>query len=138
MTINMVEQDLPVTKHRAKVQRSSAGRRRTLSAIFFLLPFGLLFAAMMLAPIGYAVYESFLKLHRSGLGLSQPTEVFAGLSNYTTALHDKKFLMSILRVLLLGLVQVPVMLGLALLLALLLDSRSCSSSTPRCRRFRVS
>lgn len=59
MTINMVEQDLPVTKHRAKVQRSSAGRRRTLSAIFFLLPFGLLFAAMMLAPIGYAVYESF-------------------------------------------------------------------------------
>lgn len=79
-----------------------------------------------------------MKLHRSGLGLSQPTEVFAGLSNYTTALHDKKFLMSILRVLLLGLVQVPVMLGLALLLALLLDSRSCSSSTPRCRRFRVS
>ncbi|MFF4762564.1 carbohydrate ABC transporter permease [Streptomyces sp. NPDC001292] len=124
MTINMVEQDLPVTKHRVKAQRSSAGRRRTLSAIFFLLPFGLLFAAMMLAPIGYAVYESFLTLHRSGLGLSQPTAIFAGLSNYTTALHDKNFLMSILRVLLLGVVQVPVMLGLALLLALLLDSRS--------------
>ncbi|MBO0884161.1 MAG: sugar ABC transporter permease, partial [Mycobacterium sp.] len=105
----------------------------TLSAILFLLPFGLLFAAMMLAPIGYAVYESFLKLHRTGLGLSKPTAVFAGLSNYVTALGDKNFLMSILRVLLLGVVQVPIMLGLALLLALLLDSRSARFK----RSFRV-
>ncbi|MFI1092493.1 carbohydrate ABC transporter permease [Streptomyces sp. NPDC020917] len=124
LTINTVEQELPRTRRKPKVRRSPAGRRRTLSAISFLSPFGLLFAAMMLAPIGYALYESFFKLHRSGLGLSQPTKTFAGLANYTTALQDGNFLRSILRVLLLGVVQVPVMLGIALLLALLLDSPS--------------
>ncbi|RVU20917.1 sugar ABC transporter permease [Streptomyces antnestii] len=124
MTIDMVEPDLRATKPTATAQRSTAGRRRTRSALLFLLPFGLLFAAMMLAPICYSLYKSLFTTHRSGLGLSRPTEMFAGFSNYATALHDNHFLMSILRVLLLGVVQVPVMLGLALLLALLLDSRS--------------
>ncbi|MFF5650843.1 carbohydrate ABC transporter permease [Streptomyces collinus] len=47
-----------------------------------------------------------------------------GLSNYADAFRDHDFIASIVRVVLLGCVQVPVMLGLALLLALLLDSRS--------------
>ncbi|MGP3968327.1 carbohydrate ABC transporter permease [Streptomyces sp. 6N223] len=104
--------------------RRVPGRRHTRSAVLFLAPFGLLFAAMMLAPIGYALYQSFFKLERSGLGLAPPTTVFAGLDNYVTALHDSRFMSSFLRVFVLGIVQVPVMLGSALLLALLLDSRA--------------
>ncbi len=104
--------------------RRVPGRRHTRSAVLFLAPFGVLFTAMMLAPIGYALYQSFFKLERSGLGLAPPTTVFAGLDNYVTALHDSRFMSSFLRIFVLGTVQVPVMLGLALLLALLLDSRA--------------
>ncbi|MFJ8048317.1 carbohydrate ABC transporter permease [Streptomyces luteogriseus] len=94
--------------------------------MLFLAPFGLLFTAMLLAPICYAVYQSFFKTNRSGLGLGPSTTVFAGLDNYVTALHDSRFMSSFLRVFTLGVVQVPVMLGLALLLALLLDSRAAA------------
>jgi multiple sugar transport system permease protein len=98
-------------------------RRRQLGTIaLFLLPFLALFAAIYLAPIGYTIY--LFRMHRSGLGLEAPTQVFAGLDNYVTALRDPEFRGSLLRVLLIGVVQVPVMLGLALVLALLLDARS--------------
>jgi multiple sugar transport system permease protein len=50
--------------------------------------------------------------------------VFAGLANYQAALTDSAFIDSIGRVALFGLVQVPVMIGLATVLALLLDSAS--------------
>ncbi|MCU7820185.1 carbohydrate ABC transporter permease [Kitasatospora sp. DSM 101779] len=101
-----------------------AGRRTALTASGFLAPFAVLFLTMMIAPIGYAIYESFFTVHRAGLfGGTQSTE-FAGLSNYAAAFGDHDFIASIVRVVLLGCVQVPVMLGLALLLALLLDSRS--------------
>ena len=94
------------------------------SALLFLAPFGLMFAAMMLAPIAYALYQSLFKVQRSGLGLGEPNKFFAGLDNYVTALKDDAFVRSFLRVFLLGIVEVPLMLGLALALALLLDSRA--------------
>lgn len=109
---------------RRAMRSPTPGRRYSRSAVRFLAPFGLLFAATMLAPIGYALYQSLFKLERSGLGLTPPTNTFAGLGNYLTALRDGPFMASILRVAVLGIVQVPVMLGLALLLALLLDSRT--------------
>lgn len=99
-------------------------RRTAVHAAGFLLPFGTLFLALMVAPIGYAIYQSFFTVHRNGLLGTDQTTVFAGLGNFTAALRDGAFLSSIVRVALLGIVQVPVMLGLALLLALLLDSRS--------------
>ncbi|MFC8432744.1 carbohydrate ABC transporter permease [Streptomyces sp. NPDC057253] len=105
-------------------RRRRTGRRTALTVSGFLAPFAALFVTMMVAPIGYAIYQSFLTVHRAGLfGGTQSTQ-FAGLSNYADAFGDHDFIASIIRVLLLGLVQVPVMLGLALLLALLLDSRS--------------
>ncbi|KRD20125.1 MULTISPECIES: carbohydrate ABC transporter permease [unclassified Streptomyces] len=101
-----------------------ARRRTALTASGFLAPFAALFLTMMVAPIGYAIYQSFFTVRRAGLfGGTQSTE-FAGLSNYATVFGDHDFVASIIRVVLLGCVQVPVMLGLALLLALLLDSRS--------------
>ncbi|WP_180687048.1 carbohydrate ABC transporter permease [Streptomyces gossypiisoli] len=100
------------------------GRRAALTASGFLAPFAVLFLTMMVAPICYAIYQSFFTVQRAGLfGGTRSTE-FAGLSNYAAAFADHDFTASIIRVVLLGCVQVPVMLGLALLLALLLDSRS--------------
>jgi multiple sugar transport system permease protein len=83
-----------------------------------------LFAAMYLAPIVYAAVSSLFTVHRSGLGLTAPAKVFDPLGNYVRALHDGAFTSSLARVALFGLVQVPVMLGLALALALLIDARS--------------
>ena len=101
-----------------------SGRRSALTASGFLAPFAVLFVTMMVAPICYAIYQSFFTVHRAGLfGGAQSTE-FTGLSNYADAFGDHDFVASIVRVALLGCVQVPFMLGLALLLALLLDSRS--------------
>lgn len=101
-----------------------AGLRSALTASGFLAPFAVLFLTMMVAPIGYAIYQSFFTVRRAGLfGGTQSTE-FTGLSNYAEAFGDDEFIASIVRVALFGCVQVPVMLVLALLLALLLDSRS--------------
>lgn len=97
---------------RARARRTAAG---------FLTPFGLLFVFFYLAPVAYAVYRSFFVIAREG-AFGTASESFAGLANYTRALQDPQFLAGIGRVLLFGVVQVPVMLGLALAFALFLDS----------------
>ena len=99
-------------------------RRLGATPYLFLLPFGLFFLLFFVVPIFYAIYQSFFTTHRSGLGLSAPTTIFAGLSNYQDVLHDAGFFSGIGRVLLFGVVQVPIMLGLALGLALLLDAKA--------------
>src|ERR1700729_952108 len=104
--------------------RPGRGRRAGWAPVMFLGPFGVLFALFFLLPIGYAIYESFFKVHVSGLGLgpSSTTTVFAGLANYTHVFSDPSFLQGVGRVLLFGVVQIPVMLLFAPILALLLDS----------------
>ncbi|MFJ2932154.1 carbohydrate ABC transporter permease [Streptomyces sp. NPDC087219] len=91
---------------------------------FFLLPAAVLFALFFALPIGYAVWLSFHKVEVKGLGLGKgaKSEVWAGLENYTSALTDSELAASALRVLGYGAIVVPVMLGLALFFALLLDS----------------
>ncbi|WP_017587765.1 carbohydrate ABC transporter permease [Nocardiopsis ganjiahuensis] len=91
----------------------------------FLAPFVGLFVLCFLLPILYAVYQSFIQVRRFGLFGEEGREtVFAGFDNYARALGQDAFVDSIGRVLLFGIVQVPVMLGAALLLALLLESAS--------------
>jgi multiple sugar transport system permease protein len=102
--------------------RSVSLRRRALTPYLFILPFGVLFILFFVVPILYAIYESLFRSQRSGLGLGAATVSFNGLSNYADVIHDPNFYTGIGRVLLYGVVQVPVMLGLALVLALLLDS----------------
>ena len=97
-------------------------RRRAFTPYLFLLPFGILFILFFIVPIVYAVYESLFRSQRSGLGLGAATVTFNGLGNFADVIHDPDFYTSVGRVLLYGIVQVPVMLGLALVLALLLDS----------------
>ncbi|MCH5671849.1 carbohydrate ABC transporter permease [Streptomyces gilvus] len=90
----------------------------------FLLPAATLFALFFVLPIGYAIWLSFRKVHVSGLGLGVGArkEVWAGLENYKDALTDNEFYHGALRVLGYGCIVVPVMLGLALLFALMLDT----------------
>jgi multiple sugar transport system permease protein len=91
----------------------------------FVTPAVILYALVLLIPIGYTVYLSVEKTQVSGLGLGLGArrQVFAGLSNYSAALTDAAFLSSLVRVVIYSLILVPVMLGLALLFALLLDAR---------------
>ncbi|NGO80248.1 sugar ABC transporter permease [Streptomyces sp. YC504] len=90
----------------------------------FLLPAVLLFALFFALPIGYAVWLSLHKIEVKGLGLGSGAreEVWAGLSHYADTLTDSELLDGALRVLGYGLIVIPVMLGLALLFALMLDS----------------
>jgi multiple sugar transport system permease protein len=100
------------------------GRNRAGVPYTFLAPALILFAAFLAAPIGYAAYLSLRRVKVSGLGLGAGSrvEVWAGLSNYARSLSDPEFLPSVARIGLYGLVVVPVMLGGALLMALLLDA----------------
>ncbi|WP_223694964.1 carbohydrate ABC transporter permease [Leifsonia poae] len=106
---------------RQKKRHTTLGWR---APLLFLGPFVVLFAAMYIAPIVYAAISSLFVVKRSGLGLTAPTQVFEPFANYAQAFTDKDFVASLGRVALFGVVQVPVMLGLALVLALLIDSKS--------------
>ena len=90
-----------------------------------LAPFLALFILTFILPIFVAVLSSFTKVTRSGLfGERGVTSEFAGFSNYALALGDGSFLASIGRMLLFGVVQVPVMIALCTALALMLESAS--------------
>lgn len=91
----------------------------------FLAPFLGLFLLCFVLPILYAVHQSFVQVQRHGLfGELGRESIFAGFGNYVRALEQGAFVDSIGRVLLFGVIQVPVMLGFALVLALLLESAS--------------
>ncbi|MCY7413314.1 MAG: sugar ABC transporter permease, partial [Salinibacterium sp.] len=87
----------------------------------FIGPFLFLYVLFYVVPIGYAIYQSFLTVEREGT-FGPATTVFGGLVQYIAVFQASDFWASVLRVLLFGIVQVPIMLGLALLFALLLDS----------------
>jgi multiple sugar transport system permease protein len=111
------------------VTPSHDGRRKhrapRLLPYAFVLPATVLFICLTLLPIGYTVYLSFQTTRVSGLGLGAGArqQVFAGLANYASALTSAPFRHSVLTVIVYGCVLVPVMLGLALLFALLIDAR---------------
>lgn len=109
---------------RPRMAKAKTNGRQGRTAALLLAPFVVIFAAMYLAPLGFAVYRSLFVLKRDGLGLTAPTLAFDPMANYLKAFADPVFIESLGRVLLFGAVQVPVMLGLATGLALLIDSRS--------------
>ena len=101
--------------------RGGVGARHKRAVAFFVLPFGVLFTAFYLVPILYAVWQSLLVVEREGT-FGPARDVFGGLAQYQQVFANGPFWDSVGRVVLFGVVQVPVMLGLALLFALLLDS----------------
>jgi multiple sugar transport system permease protein len=82
----------------------------------FVLPFLLVFLAMLVLPLAYAAYLSLFREQLIG------GTVFAGLDNYTRAITDDRLVEGILRVARFFVIQVPIMLALSLAAALAIDS----------------
>jgi multiple sugar transport system permease protein len=98
--------------------RAPAGKRgRKQIGLAFIAPFGLLFMLVYIVPIVYAGYLSLFQQKLIG------GNTFTGLANYTKLFHDAQFWDGVGRVFSFTLVQVPVMLIFAVVLALALDSR---------------
>ncbi|WP_341995669.1 sugar ABC transporter permease [Microbacterium sp. LWH7-1.2] len=92
-----------------------------LKGAVFTAPFFIGFAFVFVIPFVYAVVESLFAQKRSGAGLGGAVRTFVGFENYLLGFADESFWASILRVAIFGLVQIPIMLGLSLVVALLLD-----------------
>jgi multiple sugar transport system permease protein len=82
----------------------------------FSLPFCAVFLVAIVAPLAYAMYLSLFQDRLVG------GNVFVGLANYTAAFRDHLLHIGLLRVALFLVVQVPLMLGIATLVALAIDS----------------
>jgi multiple sugar transport system permease protein len=93
-------------------RRSSIGNH----GYVFIAPFLACFVLLFLLPLGYAAYLSLFKDRLVG------GTVFVGLENYVQALGDEQLVAGALRVAAFFLLQVPVMLLIALVAALAIDS----------------
>ncbi|HEY4459898.1 MAG TPA: sugar ABC transporter permease, partial [Pseudonocardiaceae bacterium] len=103
-------------------RRHHGGGPRAGTITAFVLPFLLPFVLFYLVPIGYAIWQSFQVVHRTGGQYGTPYTTFGGFQQYVQAFQNSEFWDSIGRIGLFGIVQVPVMLFVALIMALLLDS----------------
>lgn len=113
--------DVPPTALRTR-GRPRHGRHNRTVAYTLVAPAVLLLLAFLLIPIGYAFWLSLRAKRVTGAGLlGMREEVFIGLSNYTDALTDPILWQAMGRMLVYGLIVVPIMFSLALLFALLLD-----------------
>ncbi|HKS49637.1 MAG TPA: sugar ABC transporter permease [Amycolatopsis sp.] len=112
----------PVSAPRSR-RAGSPRRSRDRRGWLFVAPFLIVFALTFLAPVAYAFG---LSLFRDQAFFGGTT--FVGLDNYAEVLADAKFWESFLRVLVFLLVQVPVMLLLALISALAIDSARLHAS----------
>ncbi|EKX68227.1 hypothetical protein PV416_46725 [Streptomyces ipomoeae] len=98
--------------------RLSGRTRHKAMGLLLVTPFGLLFLAFLVAPLVYAFW---LSLRTSTL---VGGDHFSWFTNYKQTFTDPHFLSGVRRVIVFGLVQIPVMLGLALLGALIIDEVS--------------
>jgi multiple sugar transport system permease protein len=101
---------------RSDVAVSSRRLRQAVIPYLFLAPFLILFATFLILPLAYALGISVFADKLVG------GNVFVGLENYRQALGDPAFWSGVKRMIYFGIFQVPIMLGLALVFALLLDS----------------
>jgi multiple sugar transport system permease protein len=101
--------------------------RRFLQSIglpyLFLSPYLILFALFFIVPLAYALRLSLYVTRLVG------GTTFAGLDNYRQVFQDASFLEGVRRMFIFGIFQVPIMLGLALVFALLLDGGSARFKT---------
>ncbi|MCR2812364.1 sugar ABC transporter permease [Microbacterium sp. zg.Y1090] len=105
--------------------RRGGSRREALTGLLFLTPFALLFIVVFVVPIIVSIRASLFAELPSGEGLyggGGLVETFVGFDNFALALGNATFWAGMGRVVLYGLVQIPVMIIAALGLALLLDS----------------
>jgi multiple sugar transport system permease protein len=115
--MSVVETSSPGLTRAKRPPARFAWRRisRRLTPYLFLTPFLIGYIAFMIYPL---VYSFNLSLYRKQLAGGT---AFVGLANYGKVLNDAFFWEGIHNVLIFGVVQIPLMLGLALVFALLLD-----------------
>jgi multiple sugar transport system permease protein len=97
-------------------RKSQLHRKQTLAAYVLIIPFVVVFIAMLVVPLVYSGYLSFFRTQLVG------GTVFVGLGNYLEAITDPQFLGAVLRMCLFLVIQVPIMLISALFFALAIDS----------------
>jgi lactose/L-arabinose transport system permease protein len=99
------------------VDRILKQTKSELLSYFFILPYFALFALVYLFPMIYSFYISFTN-YRLGKPMT-----FTGLENYFKAFTDPIFLEGFKNVFLMILIQMPIMLGISLVLAVLINMR---------------
>ena len=103
------------------VKKKGAGRRKqndTFAGYFFAAPWIVGFLIFVLVPLGFSLYWSFTDYR---VTTNQPPN-WIGLENYSQLLfHDSSFRASIINTLYLTVIGLPLQIGVALLLAVLLN-----------------
>jgi multiple sugar transport system permease protein len=89
--------------------------RQSLTGWLFMIPFLIVVLAFLIAPLGYALY---LSTQADTLVGGQE---FVGFENYVFSLTDPIFLEGVKRVFIFGLIQIPIMLFLSTVGALVID-----------------
>jgi multiple sugar transport system permease protein len=106
----------PARKPGGSARRFSFQRRQSLAGALFVLPFLAIVVLFLVLPLGYALW---LSLHSESLALGTR---FTGFDQYVHVFKDPVFRAGLWRVIRFGAVQIPIMLGLALVGALALDA----------------
>jgi multiple sugar transport system permease protein len=95
--------------------RSAWIHRRDRRGVVFVVPFILAFLLFSIAPLGYAIYTSLYTSKLIG-GTS-----YSGLANYSSTFGTGEFWSGLLRVIIFGAIQIPVMLVIAFFFATMFD-----------------
>jgi multiple sugar transport system permease protein len=116
----LVTEAEPTTR---RPHRKRSVHRQTGVGLLFVAPFSVLLVVFLLLPLAYAFK---LSLYRSTL---IGGDVFSGLGNYQDVWADPEFRQGVFRVLKFSLIQTPVMIGVALVAALMIDSLTSRFTT---------
>ncbi|UOE46197.1 carbohydrate ABC transporter permease [Agromyces larvae] len=98
------------------------GNRSEWKGLAFTAPFLVVFLLVFIAPVAYSIWLSLFREQLVG------GNAFVGLENYAQLMADPQFWDGFLRVLLFLVVQVPIMLAIALVAALAIDSARLHAS----------
>ncbi len=110
---------------RSRSGSAAVSRRQARAGWAFVLPFVVVFTLVFLIPIAVAVRQSFFRKAPSGggaFGGGDLVDRFVGLENYQYVVTSADFWQGMGRVIIYALIQIPVMIIMALILALLIDS----------------
>lgn len=116
---------MSVKQNKTKQKMSAAAKREERTGWMFMLPFVLLFLLVFIFPIFYAIYSSFFQQVATGGGAYGGGELvnkFVGFENFKYVITSHDFWAGMGRVMLYTVIQVPLMIISALVLAMLLDS----------------
>src|SRR5690606_19174240 len=112
----LMEKDAPQVGERTRAARGRVRLREHLLGWLFVGPFALVYIAFLIAPLAYAAYLSLFQRKLIG-GTS-----FVLFDNYLKAFTDPSFLSGTWFVIRFSLVAIPLQIGIALALALILDA----------------